>query len=120
MKACCTLDKDAVGIEMLDGRDLLAVDPDAEIEAAGHRDIVDQHGAAAAQALAAAFARAEQIEALQQFDQIAMRLDGGRDRLAVEREIDDLHAHRHRYHPIIRHPADGLPWRARRAAPLRP
>ena len=78
----------AIGIEMFDGRDLLAVDPDAEIEAAGHGDVVDQHGAAAAQALAAAFARAEQIEALQQFDEIAMRLDGGRDRFAVEREID--------------------------------
>src|ERR1700686_3123405 len=52
----------AAGIEMLDGRDALAVNPDREIEAAGHGDIVDQHGAAAAQSLAAAFARAEQIE----------------------------------------------------------
>src|ERR1700733_14157763 len=34
-----------------------------------------------------------QVEALQELDQVAMRLDVGRDRLAVEREIDVLHAH---------------------------
>src|SRR5580692_7314614 len=83
----------AIGIERFDRGDALAVDPGREIKAAGHRLVVDQHGAAAAQALAAAFARAEQIEALQQLDQVAMRLDLGRDFLAVEREIDVLHAH---------------------------
>src|SRR6202008_3484649 len=83
----------AIGIERFDGGDALAVGPGRKIKAAGHRLVVDQHGAAAAQALAAAFARAEQIEALQELDQVAMRLDVGRDRLAVEREIDVLHAH---------------------------
>src|SRR5262249_58337243 len=48
-----------------------------------------QHGAAAAQALAAALARAHQIEfALQQLDEVVMRLDLGRDLLAVEGEAD--------------------------------
>jgi hypothetical protein len=66
-----------------------AVDERSEVEAAGHRSAVHQHGAATAHALAAAFARAEQIEfALQQLDQIVMRLDLGRDRLAVEGEAD--------------------------------
>src|SRR5580704_10063617 len=83
----------AIGIERFDRGDALAVDPGREIKAARHRLVVDQHGAAAAQALAAAFARAEQAEALQQLDQVAMRLDVGRNRLAVEREIDAVHAH---------------------------
>ena len=104
----------AAGVEILDGGHLFAVDPDPEIEAAGNRLAVDHHGAAAAQALAAAFARAEQIEALQQFDEVAMRLDRGRNRLAVEREIDGACM------LIIRPPAGGLLWRARRAAPLQP
>ena len=52
--------------EAFDGRDLLAVGERREIEAAGHRGAVDQHRAAAAQALRAALARAEQIEAVAQ------------------------------------------------------
>src|SRR5580693_578156 len=83
----------AIGIEGFDGSNALAIDPGREIKAARHRLVVDQHGATAAQALAAAFARAEQVEALQQLDQVAMRLDLGRNFLAVEREIDVLHAH---------------------------
>ena len=66
---CAAIDKgllhigqSAAGIEILDGRHLFAVDPDTEIEAAGNGLAVDHHGAAAAQALAAAFARAEQVE----------------------------------------------------------
>ncbi len=66
-----------------------AVDERREIEAARHGRAVHQHGAAAAQALPAAFARADQIElALQQLDEVVMRLDLGRDRLAVEGEVD--------------------------------
>src|ERR1700722_4055268 len=83
----------AIGVERFDSGDALAVDPGREIKAARHRLVVDQHGAAAAQSLAAAFARAEQVEALQELDQVAMRLDVGRNFLAVEREIDVLHAH---------------------------
>src|SRR5580704_14914748 len=82
-----------IGIERFDRGHALAVDPGRKIKAARHRLVVDQHGAAAAQALAAAFARAEQVEALQQLDQVAMRFDLGRDFLAVEREIDAVHAH---------------------------
>src|SRR5271156_3057733 len=78
---------------MLDGRDFLAVDPDAEIKAAGDGNVVNQNRAAATQALTTAFARAEEIETLQQFDEVAMRLDRGRDWFAVQCEIDDLHAH---------------------------
>src|SRR6202012_4606978 len=44
----------------------------------------------------AAFARAEEAETLQQLDQIAVRLDLGRDRFSVEREMDGPCA-RHRF-----------------------
>src|SRR5262249_59381200 len=75
--------------ERLDSAHLAAVDEGGEIEAAGDGRAVDQHGAAAAHALPAALARAHQIElALQQLDEIVMRLDLGRDLLAVEREAD--------------------------------
>ena len=60
--------------------DLGAVDERGEIEAARHGRAVDEDGAAAAQPLAAAFARAEQVEALlQQLDQRLVRRDVGRD-----------------------------------------
>src|SRR5215831_8806837 len=66
-----------------------AVDERCEIEAAGDGGAVDQYGAAAAHALAAALARAHQIElALQDLDEIVMRLDLGCDRLAVEGKAD--------------------------------
>src|SRR5262245_13262654 len=75
--------------ERLDGAHLGAVDKGGEVEAAGDGRAVDQHGAAAAHALPAALARAHQIKlALQQLDEIVMRLDLGRDLLAVEREAD--------------------------------
>src|SRR5581483_8087948 len=83
----------AFGIRRLDGVEGFAVHPRHKIETAGHGLVVDQHRAATAQALPAAFAGAEQIEPLQQLDQIAVRLDLGRDRLAVEREGDGARAH---------------------------
>src|SRR5580704_10280871 len=52
----------AVGVERLDRRHLGAVRERREIEAARHRGAVDDHGAAPAQALAAALARAVQRE----------------------------------------------------------
>src|SRR5215471_6378053 len=75
--------------ERLDGAHLGAVDEGGEVEAAGDGRAVDQHGAAAAHALPAALARAHEIEfALQQLDEVVMRLDLGRDLLAVEGEAD--------------------------------
>src|SRR6516165_4334135 len=75
--------------ERLDGAHLGAVDERGQVEAAGNGRAVHQHGAAAAQSLAAALARAHQIEfALQQLDEVVMRLDLGRDLLAVEGEAD--------------------------------
>ncbi len=66
---------------------VLAVGEGREIETTRHRRAVDQHRAAAAQALRAAFARAEQVEALlQHFDEILVRRDLGADLLAVEGE----------------------------------
>src|SRR5207302_811366 len=53
----------------LDGRYFAALGERSEIQAAGHGAAVDEHRAAAAQALPAAFARAEQAECvLQDFD----------------------------------------------------
>src|SRR2546423_6475950 len=75
--------------ERLDGVHLGAVDEGREVEAAGDGLAVHQDGAAAAHALPAAFARAHQIEfALQHLDEVVMRLDLGRDLLAVEGEAD--------------------------------
>src|SRR5215469_2766402 len=80
-------------LALLHGLDPRAVDERREIEAARHGFAVDQHGAAAAQALAAAFARAEKVEALlQQLDERQMGFDRGRDRLAIEGEADLHHA----------------------------
>jgi hypothetical protein len=77
------------GIEAFDGRHLGAVDEQGEIETAGHRAAVHQHGAAAAQTLAAGLARAGEPELrLQQLDQVVVRLDIRRDRHAVEGETD--------------------------------
>ena len=89
MKACCTGSSlPGVG-QVLDGDDLGAVEKDRERQTARHRLAVHQHGAAAAQALPAALARAEQSELrLQHFDHVVMRLHLGRDRPAVEGEID--------------------------------
>src|SRR5580704_2546674 len=79
----------AAGIQMLDGHHLGAVRKRSKKQAARHRDAIDQDGAAAAQALGAALTRPEQIEALlQHLDQILVRRDLGRDRLAVEAEMD--------------------------------
>src|SRR5262249_11100378 len=75
--------------QRLHGPHLGAVDEGREVEAAGDRVAVHQHGAAAAHALAAALARAHQVElALQDLDEVMVRLDLGRDRLAVEGEAD--------------------------------
>src|SRR5262249_20421468 len=75
--------------QRFDRAHLDAVDEGGEVEATGDGRAVHQHGAAAAHALPAALARAHQIEfALQQLDEIVMRLDLGRDLLAIEREAD--------------------------------
>src|SRR5262249_5505995 len=56
---------------------------------AGHSSVVNQHRAAAAQALRAALARAEEIEAIaQHFDDGVVGRDLGCDFLAVEGEMD--------------------------------
>src|SRR5580704_41465 len=69
------------GIERLaafHGLDRRTFNESGEIEAPRHRLAVDQDGAAAAQALAATFARAEQIEALlQQLDERDLGFDLG-------------------------------------------
>src|SRR5438105_10329615 len=73
----------------LDRLDLRAFGERREIKAAGHGDAVDEHRAAAAQPLAAAFARAVQAELLaQHFDQRLVRRDLRLDALAVQREAD--------------------------------
>src|SRR6516225_1379910 len=75
--------------ERLDRAHLGAVDERGQVEAAGDGRAVHQHGAAAAHALPTALARAHEIEfALQQLDEVVMRLDLGRDLLAVEGEAD--------------------------------
>ena len=72
-----------------DGRDRLAVNEGREIEATRDGGAIDQHGAAAAQPLRAAFARAEEIKAIaQNLDDGLMGRDLGRDLLAVEGEVD--------------------------------
>src|SRR4030081_691885 len=74
---------------MLDGGHLGAVDEGRQVETPRDGRAVHQHGTAAAHPLAAAFARAHQIElALQDLDEVVVRLDLGRDRLAVEGEAD--------------------------------
>src|SRR5262249_10384263 len=84
----------AVG-QRLDRAHLGALDEGGEVEAAGDGGAVHQHRAAAAHALAAALARAHQVElALQKLDEIMVRLDLRRERLAVEGEADGA---RHRY-----------------------
>ena len=76
MKACWTGSSSVALPRLLDGRDLGAFGKDRQRETAGHRLAVEQHRAAAAQALAAALARAGERELpLQHFDQIVMRLD---------------------------------------------
>src|SRR5687768_15079163 len=52
----------AIGGKVFDRDDFGAVEEGRQVEAAGNRAAVDEHRAAAAQALAAALARAEQIE----------------------------------------------------------
>src|SRR6516162_10128428 len=75
--------------ERLDRAHLSVVDERGQVEAAGDGRAVHQHGAAAAHALPAALARAHEIEfTLQQLDEVVMRLDFGRDLLAVEGEAD--------------------------------
>ena len=70
-----------------------AVGEGGEIEAARHGGAVDDDRAAAAQALAAALARAEEVEALlQHLDEGLVRADLGRDLAAVEGEADGARA----------------------------
>src|SRR5687767_3824770 len=60
-----------------------------EIQAARYRGAVDEHGAAPAQPLAAALARAEQAEVLaQNLDQRLVRGDLRLDGLAVQLEVN--------------------------------
>src|SRR6266567_3327256 len=78
--------------QMLDRHDLGAVGEDRKEETPRHRLAVDQHRAAAAQALGAALARAEEVEALlQELHEVLVRRDFGRDLLAVEGEMDRAH-----------------------------
>src|SRR5437667_6065307 len=64
-------------------------DKGSQVEAAGHCCAVHQHGAAAAHALSAALARAHEIEfPLQHLNEVVVRLDLGRNLLAVEGEAD--------------------------------
>src|SRR5262249_8073872 len=71
-----------------------AVDEGGELQAAGDRAAVEQHGAAAAQALAAALARAEEVELVaQHLHEAVVRLDDRRDGLAVEGEVDGSRGH---------------------------
>jgi hypothetical protein len=72
---------------VLDCDDVCALDERRQIEAAGDRLSIDEHRAATAQSLTAALARAEERELLlQQFDEIVVRRDLGRNRFAVERK----------------------------------
>ena len=76
MNASCTGVSLIGRVKSLDGGHVGAVDERRKIETAGHRAPVDQHGAAAAQSLAAGFARAGEAELrLQELDQIVVRLD---------------------------------------------
>src|SRR5687768_4740220 len=75
--------------ESLDRRDRRAVDECGEVEASGHGGPIDQHRAAAAESLAAAFPRAEETEIpLEHLDDRVVRRDGRPYRAAVERELD--------------------------------
>src|SRR5215470_14370258 len=75
--------------QLLHGGHTLAVRERREVEAAGHSSVVNQHRAAAAQALRAALARAEEIKAIaQHFDDGVVGRDLGCDLLAVEGEMD--------------------------------
>ena len=87
MKASCTGSSFEPDGQVLDGDHLGAVHERREIEAARHRAAVDQHRAAAAQALAAALARAMQVALLQQLDQVLVHADLGGNLGAVEGEI---------------------------------
>src|SRR5262249_47923642 len=84
--------------EMLDSSHLGAIEKASKVKAAGNGSAVHQNRAAAAHSLPAALARAGPVElALQQFDDIVIRLHFGRNRLAVESEADGAsawHAHR--------------------------
>src|SRR3989449_4997166 len=73
----------------LDGRYFAALGERSEIQAAGHGAAVDEHRAAAAEALPAAFARAEEAECvLQDFDQRLVRRHLRLHRLAVQAELN--------------------------------
>src|SRR5687768_9292935 len=74
---------------VFDSRHLRAFDEAGDIKAARYRASVDQHGAAAAQALAAAFARADEAELVaQHFHQGLVRRHLRRHGLAVQREAN--------------------------------
>src|SRR2546428_7946650 len=74
---------------ILDGRYFAAFGERGEIQTAGHGASVDEYRAAAAQALPAALARAEEAEcALQNLDQRLVRRHLRLHRLAVQAEAD--------------------------------
>src|SRR5207244_9692102 len=74
---------------ILDGRHFAAFGERREIQAAGHGAAVDEHRAAATEALPAAFARAEEAECvLQDFDQRIVRRHLRRHRLAVQAKLN--------------------------------
>src|SRR6202041_3510023 len=79
-----------VVIEVLDRRDGFAVDESRRIQAARHGDVVDDHGAATAETLAAALASAIQIQPAQQFDEIFVSLDKHLSLASVQHETDRL------------------------------
>src|SRR5215510_2649312 len=79
----------SIRCQMLDGRDRLAINEGREIEAARHGGAINEYGAATAQSLRAAFARAVEIKTIaQNLDDGLMGRDLGRNLLAVEGEVD--------------------------------
>src|SRR5690242_10936770 len=65
-------------VQVLHGDDLGSIGKHAKIKTARYRLVIDDHRAAAAQALAAAFTRSGQAEfGLQDFDEVLLRLDVG-------------------------------------------
>src|SRR5690349_15936610 len=78
---------------MFDGGYGFAVHRNSKVKASRNGGAVDNDGAAAAQTLSAAFARAEKSELVQQFDQIAVRFDACPNGAIVECEADFARAH---------------------------
>src|SRR5262245_37215322 len=77
------------GIKSLDGYHVRAIDERCQIQTAGHCAPIHEHSAAAAESLAAGFARTGETKVpLQKLDQVVVRRNICRDGKAIEREID--------------------------------